>query len=64
MSFLTGKTVKEVRMTTPAEEKELGWETSVIEFTDGTLIFAARDHEGNGPGAFFGVTHDNQTFQF
>ena len=55
---IVGKTVKEVRKMTPAESKKEGWagiSTTVVEFEDGTKIYASRDPEGSGPGALFGV---------
>ena len=56
--ILKGKVVKCVRKMTEKELRAEGWTTqipSVIEFTDGTIIYPSRDPEGNGAGALFGV---------
>jgi hypothetical protein len=65
---LVGATVTEVRPMTEAELDREGWEldrhgerTAVV-FSDGTVLYASRDDEGNGPGAIFGVTKDGTTF--
>lgn len=52
---LVGKTIKAVSYMTDKEMKQMGWDNKplVIEFTDGTLIFASQDDEGNGAGALF-----------
>jgi hypothetical protein len=51
---------------TRKEASDEGWDDyetrSVIEFSDGTLIYASRDEEGNGPGALFGKTKDGKAF--
>jgi hypothetical protein len=59
---LVGKTVSNVRTMTTEEMETEGWEASplhsrpaAIEFDDGTVIYAAADPEGNGPGALFGL---------
>lgn len=65
-SFLIGKTVKAVRPMTKKELNGEGWDGragAVIEFDDGTLIYASRDEEGNGPGALFGAK-DGKHFAF
>jgi hypothetical protein len=55
-----GRTVRQIRQMTPSELEREGWEdrhksTRVIVFTDGSLIYASQDDEGNGPGAMFGI---------
>lgn len=54
--------VENVRPITPEESAAEDWfhrgDCSVIEFTDGSKIFASCDPEGNGPGAIFGVLPD------
>jgi hypothetical protein len=56
---LVGKKVVAVRGMTSTEMRKEGWDTTeratVIEFDDGTKIFASQDEEGNGPGTLFGV---------
>lgn len=54
--MLDGKVVKTVRPMTNNEMHQEGWDCHrplLIEFTDGTLIYASCDEEGNGPGALF-----------
>lgn len=57
-----GKTIKSIRPMSEAEIEAEGWggltrgyAPVVIEFTDGSIIYASQDEEGNGPGALFGV---------
>lgn len=56
MDEMVGKRIKVIRPLTRAELGFNGWHenTTAIELDDGTLIFASRDSEGNGPGALFG----------
>jgi len=51
--LLKGKTIKSCRYLTEKECKDLDWYSSplVIEFSDGTCIFAQSDDEGNNGGA-------------
>lgn len=57
-----GLRVTNVRKMTNNEKKIEGWdfyeraEPVVIEFEDGSKIYASQDPEGNGPGEIFGVT--------
>ena len=60
--MLDGFVVKQVRPMTPFEMRNEGWEAPlfgtppmVIEFTNGTRVFASADAEGNGPGVLFGI---------
>lgn len=62
MSEWIGKTIKAIRPMTAAELENEGWTgltrgyaPVVIEFSDGSKIYASQDEEGNGPGALFGV---------
>lgn len=62
----TGRTVKQVRAMTPQELYAEGWgsdmlggEPTVIEFDDGSTIYASQDDEGNGAGALFGYYKGN-----
>lgn len=52
---MKGKMVKTVRFLDDAELEREGWErkTLAVEFTDGTLLFASCDDEGNDSGALF-----------
>ena len=58
---MKGKVVKCVRKMSKEELDAEGWLAhdeempSVIEFTDGTIIYPSRDPEGNGAGALFGI---------
>ncbi len=66
--MLTGKVVKCVRKMSPVELEAEDWtpteydQCNIIEFTDGTKIFASRDMEGNGPGALFGTNAKGKSF--
>jgi len=53
---ILGKTVKRLRLMSPEELIDLGWEGDrglCLELSDGTKLFPSRDEEGNGPGALF-----------
>lgn len=52
---MKGKVVKEVRYLDDVETQREGWHRNpvAIEFTDGTILFASCDEEGNDPGALF-----------
>jgi hypothetical protein len=52
---MVGKVVSGVRWLNPAEVDEEGWgrSTLAIVFTDGTIVYAASDDEGNDAGALF-----------
>lgn len=57
---MKGKVVKEVRYLDEAEMNREGWmrKTVAVEFTDGTILFASSDDEGNDSGALFGRKPD------
>lgn len=66
-----GRTIKRVRPMTEEELRREGWAEDqfgstprymppVVEFEDGSTLFASRDPEGNGPGAMFGSDPDGQ----
>jgi hypothetical protein len=64
-SGLAGKTVKGLRELTAEEMDREAWDgdnlrpnATAIEFTDGSIIYASQDDEGNGPGALFGALAD------
>ena len=55
------------------EEIAKVWGEDIASYTDGCLvivlgngdrIFTSRDSEGNGPGVFFGITHDGKNIRF
>jgi len=52
---LIGKTVELIRYLSDSEANELDWYSKplVIQFTDGSIIFASKDDEGNDGGALF-----------
>ena len=62
---LIGLTIVDIRRMTEDELEGQGWDRRehavVLEFDDGTLIYASQDEEGNGPGALFG-TKDGEDF--
>ena|ERR1017187_9530984 len=59
------KVVKKLRNLTPVELAREGWDlrekVTALEFTDGSLLYAACDPEGNGPGSLFGITSAGDT---
>ena len=63
---MIGATVKAIRPMTSRELKAEGWSFSqwhiptVIELSDGSILYPSQDEEGNGPGALFGVTSKGQ----
>ena len=63
---LKGRKVKSLRYLSAKEAAGLGWHQRplVIEFDDGTLVFASRDDEGNGAGALFGQGPNNEELVF
>lgn len=70
-SGLRERRIIAVRRMSPAEMRREGWETDrpppVIELFGGRasppwLLYPARDQEGNGPGALFGVGPNGNTF--
>ena len=52
---MKGKVVKEVRYLDEVETRREGWlrRPIAVEFTDGTVLFASCDDEGNDPGSLF-----------
>lgn len=61
-AHLRGKTVSHVEYITDEEMRESEWHSHapVIVFTDGSMLIAQSDNEGNGPGAarFVGIDDD------
>ena len=66
VAFPVGLTVVEIREMTPDELEYESWTTFAHDFTvvlvfnDGSKIYASSDCEGNGPGALFGITAENE----
>jgi hypothetical protein len=58
LSMLVGRTVVGVRYMLPAEAARLGWSyrPAVLEFDDGTVVYAACDEEANDAGVLFAET--------
>ena len=66
---LIGCTVTSIRLMTPHELRDAGWNPprwgngpAVLVLSNGTKLYASRDEEGNGPGALFGRTESGQAF--
>jgi hypothetical protein len=59
---IVGRRIVAVRSMTPAELVDEGWpheaRVPAIVLDDGTVLYASRDDEGNGPGAIFGTSAD------
>lgn len=53
--LLVGQKIKSIKYQTDKEVDNLGWYSAalVIEFENGTKIFASQDDEGNNAGALF-----------
>lgn len=66
VAYPVGLTVKNVRMMTKDELFNEGWDESyggfpvVIEFNDGSKIYASSDPEGNDAGCLFGITKNGE----
>lgn len=63
---LVGRKIVAIRPMTKEELKSEGWELRgvshipmVLDLGDGILLYASQDSEGNGPGAIFGVTPED-----
>jgi|ETNmetMinimDraft_35_1059890.scaffolds.fasta_scaffold74747_3 predicted transcriptional regulator len=55
-----GQTIVKVRLMTDEETAKEGWGAAsvALDLSDGTVLYASRDTEGNGPGEIFGVAPD------
>jgi hypothetical protein len=62
---MLGLKIVGVRKLTKKEIKAEGWDgtTMAIVLSDGTLLYASRDEEGNGPGQIFGKAPDGKAFR-
>ena len=67
-AYPLGLSIVAVRTMTTAEKEAEGWdhsylnETSVLVLSDGSVIYASADYEGNGAGALFGRTNTGEHF--
>lgn len=57
---IVGRRIVAVRSMTPAELADEGWphdaRAPAMVLDDGSVLYASRDYEGNGPGAIFGTS--------
>lgn len=65
---MLGLKIVGIRKMTKKEIRDEGWEGQIdvptaIVLSDGTLLYASRDDEGNGPGQIFGKAPDGKAFQ-
>lgn len=64
--MIIGQQIVGVRPMTHAEAEREGWlndiPATVLALDDGTLIYAAQDDEGNGPGSLFGLDPNGSQF--
>ena len=66
--FPVGQRIVDVRELTADEVRNQGWESGQhflavgIVLSDGSVIYASRDYEGNGPGALFGNLRTGESF--
>lgn len=57
-----------VRWLSEEEALNEGWDdirwnnTAVLEFSDGSIVYASCDPEGNGPGSLFGTLKTGECF--
>ena len=61
---IIGQTVKEIRPMTPKEIDNEGWSTgsTAVVLSNGVVLYASCDEEGNGHGEIFGRTEKGKTF--
>ena len=61
---IIGQKIVNARPMTKAEQEDEGWDgfTTVLVLSDGTLLYASRDEEGNGAGALFGKSSSGKSF--
>jgi hypothetical protein len=57
MDNVTGQKIVKVRPMTEEEKDREGWYrgTTVLELSNGVLLYASSDEEGNDAGAMFGI---------
>ena len=64
-AFPIGQKIVGVRELTDAEMRSNGWDIGyciAIVLSDGSLLYAMRDYEGNGPGALVGRLRTGESF--
>lgn len=63
---LKGKKIAIVRYMSDEEAEAMGWDNRplVLQFTDGSLLFASSDDEGNNGGALFGQSKKGEDWTF
>jgi hypothetical protein len=65
-SEIVGATIKKLRIMTKMEMANENWDMDedviAIELSNGIVLYASMDEEGNGPGAIFG--HDKKGTNF
>ena len=64
---IVGRKIVAVRPMKNLEQIVAGWDRwdnvpTAIVLDDGTVLFASRDEEGNGPGEIFGLTSNAKQF--
>ena len=64
---LIGRKIAEIREMTAEEREAEFWEDRfnngiVLVLDNGVKLYPSRDHEGNGPGALFGMNTDDKGF--
>lgn len=66
--FPVGQRIAGVRLLTSEECEHAGWEPGpfdcavAIVLSDGSILYASQDYEGNGPGALFGRLRTGEAF--
>ena len=65
-AFPIGQKIVGVRELTAHETTNAGWPAGsyvvALVLSDGSIIYASRDYEGNGPGALFGNLRTGESF--
>lgn len=67
-AFPIGQKIVGVRELSRGEMAVLGWDVGqhdlcvALVLSDGSLVYASRDYEGNGPGALFGNLRTGESF--
>jgi len=75
ITYPMDKPIETTIMMRDATKEEIAevWGEDIASYTDGCLvivlgngdrIFPSRDSEGNGPGVFFGITHEGKNIAY
>jgi hypothetical protein len=65
---IIGQKITSVRKLTPEDYEREGWDHdrfaigAVLVLENGTVLYASRDDEGNGPGTLIGADADGTSF--